>query len=56
MGAGHLYGRPAGYIQDYGENVKQIIKHNDYEKYSPMTVFKEGRGPQFHALSFGLYF
>ena len=27
-----------------------------YFKYSPMTVFKEGRGPQFHALSFGLYF
>lgn len=27
-----------------------------YVKYSPMSVFKTGRGPKFHSLSFGLYF
>ena len=27
-----------------------------YMKYSPMSVLKDGRGPQFHALSFGLFF
>ena len=27
-----------------------------YFKYSPMSVLKDGRGPQFHGLSFGIYF
>lgn len=27
-----------------------------YFKYSPMSVLKSGRGPQFHALSLGVYF
>lgn len=27
-----------------------------YMKYSPQNVLKDGRGPQFHALSFGLFF